>query len=612
MMERHDHNNPWADKLQDIRLPEQEVAWEAMEAVLDREMPVHKWRDRRRWLLLIILLLLLIGVCNCPARRLAGDKERAGWKGAGGADSGTAGVSRDGAREKTGLGGTDRTSGVDTGDRANGPDRADGPGGTDMTGGVDRKGGVDRLGRAGRTDKSGGVRDTMNRTDRTDTADRTAGTDRSSRKDRVDGTNTKDRADRTFESRGGRDSVHESVTGGSEGEKKVTNATRRERNFNEHMEGGADGGTKKRGRRVMHAVRKEGPDTTGSVIGGKRGHGKKNEPVGGRGMAGRRGSVDRSGAAGDTVQVSDRGLVRDSTMVGGRGAVGGSDTVRGPGTVRGTGTQSGPGGKVAAKDTVSGKGKMAVAKPPPKPKADSILQMKGWLAGVGLNQFFTVGGQQASNYNSSGTTGGISDYIPVPMVRYYFNRKLYVQLEAQFNAPQYTTKDLLASQSKPDSATIPGRVLRTSLYIKKLFYFNLPLSVHYSPIPNLYIGGGVQYARLTNGVALYQDSSHNIFLGGRDSLRASKIMSFKNDTTYSKLKTNEFRLLLDLNYNYKRFVIGARYNRALSDFIHLQLSNTQVTQSRNSSFQVYLRYILWDGRKKVQNGPEVRRPEDRH
>jgi hypothetical protein len=224
--------------------------------------------------------------------------------------------------------------------------------------------------------------------------------------------------------------------------------------------------------------------------------------------------------------------------------------------------------------------------------------MKGWLAGIGLNQFFTVGQQQRSDYNSNGTTGGLSDYIPVPMVRYYFSRKLFVQMEAQFNTPQYTTKDLLANQSPKDSLTIPGNILRNSLYIKKLFYFNIPLSVHYSPVPNLYIGGGIQYARLTNGVALYKNTIQPIIGAGPDTTLSFKVQSFKNDTTFRKLRTNEFRLLLDLNYTYRRFVVGARYNRALSKFLNVRIATGEVSQSRNSSFQVYLRYILWDGRKK--------------
>ena len=55
---------------------------------------------------------------------------------------------------------------------------------------------------------------------------------------------------------------------------------------------------------------------------------------------------------------------------------------------------------------------------------------------------------------------------------------------------------------------------------------------------------------------------------------------------------------MDVNYNWKHFIVGIRYNQALSKFIHLEISPGQITQARNSSLQLYLRYILWDGRKK--------------
>jgi len=219
----------------------------------------------------------------------------------------------------------------------------------------------------------------------------------------------------------------------------------------------------------------------------------------------------------------------------------------------------------------------------------------GWVAGIGFNQFFSVGQQQKSDYNSGGTTGGIGDYLPIPMVRYYFSRKLFVQMEAQFNAPQFTKKDLVAGQSA--GVTLPsGQIQQNSVVVKKLFYFNLPVSIHYSPIKNLYAGAGLQYSRLSNGVGLYQDKV--LVPGGSDTVKAAKVYSFKGDSIYQKMRTNEFRVLLDLNYTYKRFIIGARYNQALSKFINVHISDTQVTQARNSSLQLYIRYILWDGRKR--------------
>jgi hypothetical protein len=217
-------------------------------------------------------------------------------------------------------------------------------------------------------------------------------------------------------------------------------------------------------------------------------------------------------------------------------------------------------------------------------------------AGLGLNQFFSIGGQQASGYNSNGTSNGVTDYIPVPMARLYFNKKTYIQVEAQFNTPQYT-KNLLAKQvTTTDSlGTIPSSS-QQSIFIKKLFYFNLPVSLHYSPMNNLYIGAGVQYARLSNGVGLFQNTK----LGQGttpDSTIFSKIGSFKTDPVYKELKTTEWRFLLDANYQLNNWVLGIRYNQALRNFINITISSNQITQSRNSSLQLYLRYTIWNSKK---------------
>src|ERR1700722_3631277 len=68
-MGEYQHNNPWAEKLLQVSLPDSGEAWQAMESRLDEQMPRWWSRDWRRWVLLILLLLLLIGVCNCPGSR---------------------------------------------------------------------------------------------------------------------------------------------------------------------------------------------------------------------------------------------------------------------------------------------------------------------------------------------------------------------------------------------------------------------------------------------------------------------------------------------------------------------------------------------------------------
>ena len=216
-------------------------------------------------------------------------------------------------------------------------------------------------------------------------------------------------------------------------------------------------------------------------------------------------------------------------------------------------------------------------------------------AGLGLNQFFTIGSQQHSDYNSGGTVGAASDYIPVPFIRWNISKKLYVQLEGQINTPQYT-KQLLAKHEIINDTSRPGQVTENnSVYINKLFYFNIPLSIDYSPFQNFYAGAGLQFSQLTNGVGLFEGQEYSPL--SRDTLSNSKFASIKEDPVYKEIKTIEWRILFDVNYQWQNLILGVRYNQALTNFINVRISSTQVTQARNSSIQLYLRYILWKNKK---------------
>jgi hypothetical protein len=257
----------------------------------------------------------------------------------------------------------------------------------------------------------------------------------------------------------------------------------------------------------------------------------------------------------------------------------------------------------AKPDTASKKGVPAKAGTPKKPnKAQE--KYRGFAVAIGFNQFFPLGQQVTSDLNSSGAEGQLSDYLPIPQVRYYFNKKVYVQVEAQFNTPQYTSKNLALKNSilTTDTSYVYNRANGTtqsypiqtdsSAYIRKLFYFNMPVSVHYSPLKNVWVGTGIQYSKLTNGVALYENERlANAVLA--DSLELSKLETLKGSTLYSELKSHEFRLLFDANYQWKGFMFGLRYNQALSKFIDLKLGPSTVVQARNSSLQLYIRYTIW-------------------
>jgi hypothetical protein len=271
-------------------------------------------------------------------------------------------------------------------------------------------------------------------------------------------------------------------------------------------------------------------------------------------------------------------------------------------------TKAGP--PVASKPAARKDSSQKKKTPPPPPQdQDEKEKDHGWVFGAGLNQFFPTGGQRGSIYNSDGLTGTLSDYLPVPMIRYYLNAHTYIQLEAQLNTPQPTKKNLVISSPLPDTSSSGGILtqVQNSTTIQQLYYFNIPLSIHFSPIENLNIGTGLQFSHLSNAIGEFDSAITTTPVNGTNTggsfSKTAVTKSFKGDTLFHRIKTNEFRLLLDVNYTYKHFVLGLRYNQALSNFINLQLPTGGTTQARNSSLQLYLRYILWDTRKKKAKTP---------
>jgi hypothetical protein len=434
MSEWRQHRNPWAEKLSQVSLPDGGESWEAMKAILDREMPIGPRRDWRRWVLLILFLLLVIGVCNCPGgRRFLSGRTTV---------------------RKTEVSKTEVSAG-------------DGETGTDKTG----------------------------------------------------------------------------------------NASFREVPAGQKAQGGSSVEGEEPVPEPVPAIAVKTPAR------------KELKPK---------------------AATEAKRRMRDSLTSGGQEE---NDTV----VVTSGVTPTAPTVKTAPKKAA----KTPTTHPAQRKDEDKKEKQDGWMVGIGLNQFFTVGSQQPSSWNSGGITGTLGDYIPVPMVRYYLNPKLYVQLEAQINTPQYTKKNLVAVSTPVDSigtTTGGARItLQQSVSINKLFYFNLPISVHYTVFGHLDLGAGLQYSRLTNGVGVFNS---NYGQNGVDSLQTTETKSFKGDSVYQEIKTHEFRFLVDANYTWRHFIFGLRYNQALSNFIHVEISPGQVTQARNSSLQLYLRYILWDGRKK--------------
>jgi len=217
--------------------------------------------------------------------------------------------------------------------------------------------------------------------------------------------------------------------------------------------------------------------------------------------------------------------------------------------------------------------------------------------GFTLPLAFPLGSQRAMGYNFRAGHNTVSDYLPSPHLQYHFSGKTFLQTEAQLIAPQFINSILLYNDIVSTSS---GYYTSHSIYAQKLYYFNLPVSIHHSPFPGFYMGTGLQFSSLISGVALTEERKW--MPGGANMLTKQEYSRFRKDTLSDKIDGSEFRLLLDANYYWNKFTVGLRYNQALTNYISFRLSpGVPYSFDKNRALQFYLRYNLWEEKKKANN-----------
>lgn len=213
-------------------------------------------------------------------------------------------------------------------------------------------------------------------------------------------------------------------------------------------------------------------------------------------------------------------------------------------------------------------------------------QTDRWFAaGIAPYQNFSIAAQQTYNYNSGAGRSMIADYIPSPYLQLHVTDRIYLLSEFQFNSPQ-ATPSLLLAQNK---ASIPmsNTNYTENVYLKKLYYFNMPVSFYYSPVKNFYLGSGLQFSSFNSGLAYREQVSSN------NTILQSQTFKIKDDSLSTKINASEWRYLFDANYYVDRFMFGFRYNQALNNFVNIKVNNTlPASQARNQAFQFYVRYNL--------------------
>ena len=237
-------------------------------------------------------------------------------------------------------------------------------------------------------------------------------------------------------------------------------------------------------------------------------------------------------------------------------------------------------------------------KPATKPATEDSTRIL-WAAGLQDSKSFPVGAQQAYNYDANLKKDIWADYIPSPYFQYHISRRIAFQTALQLNNPQYTESVTIFRKAGDSSGGVQV-INDTTVTVRKLYYFNIPFLVYYSPIRNLYLGAGLQFSNLSNGIAFQNNIVHHV--GGSsltDTVTTSTVISLKeNRPAYNNLRKTDWRAIFEMNYYWKRITLGLQYQQALGNYLYTPVEGSS-GRDRNSSFNIYLRYNLWERRIKI-------------
>ena len=227
---------------------------------------------------------------------------------------------------------------------------------------------------------------------------------------------------------------------------------------------------------------------------------------------------------------------------------------------------------------------------------DKITEPKKQTTKKKQAAYFVIGlsGQQAVklDYHSeySGSTYknkfAIKDYIPSLYLRYHFKKKWFAQAEFKYAAPHYVKEFLYEKQVRLE----PFNYTTTSYVLKKTYFHELSLSYHYFIVPHLSAGVGLKYNMFSSSTSQV-DMKRKLYGIVTDSLINSTITS-KPGTVSAKFY-NTTSILFEVQYQWKRFSLGSRYEIGLQPYVRYTnpFMNT-ATDRKNNSLNIFLRYEL--------------------
>ena len=214
-------------------------------------------------------------------------------------------------------------------------------------------------------------------------------------------------------------------------------------------------------------------------------------------------------------------------------------------------------------------------------------------AGVGMHQQIPVGQQKSVSYNYYGKPNTVSDYIPSVYLRLHREEKWFIETSFRYGAPQAVPQFSYSRITTLD--TVNTKIDRTSVFLRKTYYHQVPLSFNYYLLPNWSVGGGGVYSIFHGAVAEKEVSSYD-YINQSETVNKS-IFSIKefNDSFLYKTQAH---LLLQTEYKWNMFSLGLRYTKGLESYIKYTMPDGTVVDEKNHSLEMMLRFRLWQSKKK--------------
>ena len=208
-------------------------------------------------------------------------------------------------------------------------------------------------------------------------------------------------------------------------------------------------------------------------------------------------------------------------------------------------------------------------------------------AGAGVQQQVPLAGQRVVSYgyNAKNT---LSDYIPSVYVRLERDQKWFLQGEFIYAAPQLIKEFSYNRQTVVSDSG--GTVTTTALNLKKAFFNKIPVTFNYYIRPGWSAGVGGMYSVFQGAIAEKEITTKSTQTTAQSVVK--QIVPIDGYTDSFLYKSNMY-LVVQTNYERRRFSVGVRYTKNVQPYIKYTLPDGAITNKKNWAFEFIVRLRLW-------------------